>query len=281
YPGITAEAFTSDADRWALEKLKKVPLLPLVLRKFHDIGFDRWAYCMNMAMSVRCGPKQYPTLYGIFQESCRILDMPEPELYISSNPWPNAFAGGVERPYVTVHCSMVETLSDDQLYYLIGHELGHIKAEHVLYFQVGSILLGLLDALGRKTLGTSDVASWALIVAFYEWVRQAEYSADRAGLIVSQSLNDSIDSLISMTAGPNRMSGEVNREAFMDQARAYSNMDGLDQLGKALLFYLMNWHMTHPFPVARAQELEKWVNSGTFDKILAGDYPKVETAEVA
>ena len=53
---------------------------------------------MNMSMSVRCGPTQYKTLYGIMRESATVLDMPEPELYITSNPFPNAFAGGVERP---------------------------------------------------------------------------------------------------------------------------------------------------------------------------------------
>ena len=124
--GITSDAFTSDADRWALDKLAKMPLLPTVIQKFYEIGFDRWFYCMNMSMSVRCGPNQYQTLHRILQESCKVLDMPEPELYLSSNPFPNAFAGGVERPYITLRSSIVNTMTDEQLYYLIGHELGHI-----------------------------------------------------------------------------------------------------------------------------------------------------------
>jgi Zn-dependent protease with chaperone function len=275
FPGISPDAFVSDADRWALDKLKKVPLLPLVIRKFYEVGFDRWFYCMNMSMSVRCGPQQYPTLYGILKDSCKILDMPEPELYITNNPFPNAWAGGIERPYITLRSSIVETLNDEQLYYLMGHELGHIKAEHVLYINVGVVLVVLLDMLGRKTLGASDIASAALYLAFYEWVRQAEYSADRAGLIVSQSRDDTIDSLISMTAGPNRLASERNREAYMDQAQAYQNMDALDQVGKAILFYLFGWQYTHPFPVARAQELERWIGTGAFQRIVEGDYPKV------
>lgn len=275
FPGISADAFVSDADRWALDKLKRVPLLPLVIRKFYEVGFDRWFYCMNMSMSVRCGPQQYPTLYGVLKESCRILDMPEPELYITNNPFPNAWAGGIERPYITLRSSIVDTLNDEQLFYLMGHELGHIKAEHVLYFNVGAVLVVLLDMLGRKTLGASDIASAALYMAFYEWVRQAEYSADRAGLIVSQNRDDTIDSLISMTAGPNRLASERNRDAYMDQARAYQNMDTLDQVGKAILFYLFGWQYTHPFPVARAQELDRWIGTGAFERIMSGDYPKV------
>ncbi len=281
FDGIIPDAFVSDADKWALDKLKRVPLLPLVIRKFHEVGFDRWFYCMNMSMSVRCGPRQYPTLHRILQDCCKVLDMPEPELYLTNNPFPNAWAGGIERPYITLRSSIVTTLSDEQLYYLIGHELGHIKAEHVLYFNVGAVLIVLLDLLGRRTFGASDIATTALIMAFYEWARQAEYSADRAGLLASQSLNETLDGLICLTAGPNRLSEEMNREAYMDQARAYQNAEPLDQIGKAILFYLFGWQYTHPFPVARAQELDRWVGTGAFDRILNGDYPKASEAGAA
>jgi Zn-dependent protease with chaperone function len=270
--GITADAFVSDADRWALDKLKRVPLLPQVIAKFYELGIDRWMYCMNMSMSVRCGPRQYPTLHGILQESCRVLDMPEPELYIASNPYPNAFAGGVERPYITIRSGIVDNLTEEQLYHLMGHELGHIKANHVLYFSVASVLLPILDALGRRTLGTSDLASYALVLALYEWSRQAEFSADRAGLLVSQSKDTSLGMLLSMTAGPNRYAGEQSIEAFMDQARTYQEAEPLDQIGKALLFMMMGKYYTHPMPVHRAQELERWYLSGAYDLIMEGKY---------
>lgn len=266
--GLKAHEFVSDADRWALEKLKKVPLLPIVIRKFHEVGFDRWFYCMNMSMSVRCGPNQYPTLYRMLQESCKVLDMPEPELYVSSNPFPNAFAGGVERPYITLRSGIIDNLTDEQMYHVIGHELGHIKAEHVLYFNVGAVLFAILEMLGRRTLGTTDIASYALVLAFYEWSRQAEFSADRAGLLVTQSLDVSVDAMIALTAGPNRFAHEASREAFMDQARAYQDADTLDNIGKAILFMLYGKYFTHPMPVHRVQELERWVLSGGYDAVI-------------
>ncbi|RYG45132.1 M48 family peptidase [bacterium] len=269
--GLTADDFVSDSDKWALDKLKSVPLLPIVVRKFYEVGFDRWFYCMNMSMSVRCGPNQYPTLHRILQESCKVLDMPEPELYISSNPYPNAFAGGVERPYITLRSSIVNTMTDEQMYHLIGHELGHIKANHVLYFSVGAVLGALLDMLGKRTFGASDVASYALVLAFYEWSRQAEFSADRAGLLVSQSLDTSLQAELALTAGPHRLQEEGNVDAFMDQARAYQDADTMDQVGKAVLFMLYGKTFTHPMPVHRAQELERWVLSGAYERVLNRD----------
>jgi len=275
FPAISTDAFVSQGDRVALEALQKVPLLPDLVRKFYDLGLDRWMYVYNMGRSVRCGPRQCSTLYEIMRESCAILDMPEPELYISSNPFPNAFAGGVERPYIVVRSAMIENLNDEELYHLIGHELGHIKAGHVLYFSGASILFPLLEMVGRRTLGMGDAVSIGLVMAFYEWSRQAEISADRAGMLVSQSMNLSLDANMKLCAGPSRFMGELNRDAYLDQARMYQDMPSWDAIGKLIWFYLMNWQSSHPLFVHRAQEMERWACSGAFERIMNGDYPKV------
>ena len=267
----------SDADHWALDKIKRLPLVPQIVSKFYEVGMDRWMYLHNMSASIRCGPNQYASVYKMLRDACQVLDMPEPELYVSSNPFPNAFAGGVERPYVCLRSSMLDTMSDEQLMFIIGHELGHIKAKHVLYFSVGSLLFPLLELVGRRSMGAVDVASYALIIAFYEWARQAEFSSDRAGLLVCQSLGVSIDSLIKMTAGPNRFSHETSRESFMEQARAYQDADHLDKLGKIILFATYGKTMTHPMPIHRAQQLERWVQSGAYDRIMDGDYSRMAT----
>lgn len=276
FPQISADAFVSDNDRRALKALEKVPLLPKLVQKFYEVGADRWLYCYNMGMSVRCGPKQFKTLYGILRESSNVLDMPEPELYVTSNPFPNAYTGGVERPYITVRSSIIDTLTDEQLYHLIGHELGHIKAGHVLYRSVAFLLMPLLEMIGRRTFGLGDLASMGLVLAMAEWYRQAEISADRAGLLVAQNLDTSLMADLALTAGPNRLAHEMDKDAFMDQARAYQDMSALDSMGKLVIFMLLSSTATHPMPVHRARELEKWVHEGHYDRILEGNYPRVE-----
>ena len=73
----------------------------------------------------------------------------------------------------------------------------------------------------------------------------------------------------------------MNRDAFMDQARAYQDADPLDQIGKIILFTMMGKTFTHPMPVHRAQQLEHWVQSGAFDRIMAGDYAGAPRAAAA
>ncbi|MBX3112504.1 MAG: M48 family metallopeptidase [Fimbriimonadaceae bacterium] len=274
FPDISTDAFMADTDRQALEALKKIPFFEVVLRKFHEIGVDRALYVMNMGMSVRCGPKQFKTLHEILRESCEILDMPEPELYVTNNPFPNAWTGGVERPYITLRSSIVDAFTDEQLFDLIGHELGHIKAGHVLYMEMGRVLMQLLDLLGQYTFGVTSAASTGLVVAFFEWSRQAELTCDRAGLLTCQDFHVASDSLLRLTAGSTRFAGEMSVDAFLDQARMYQDMSLGDEIMKLLVFLAYGAWLTHPIPVQRMQELERWHLSGAYDKIMAGDYAK-------
>lgn len=273
--GIHPDAYTTKQDKAALDALKRVPLLPQVLKKFHDLGLDRWYYCRNMAMSVRCGPAQMPSLYKIFREACRTLDVPEPELYVSNHPFTNAFAGGVERPYITIRSSVLDLLNDDELLHLFGHELAHVKSGHMLYTMVGMLLLPLLRALGRRLPIVGDVAAISLLLAFYDWMRLSEVSCDRAGLLVSQNFEASMMANLRLTAGLSRFSGEVSLEAFRRQARTYQDAPGMHNIGKVILFFTESWRFTHPMPVHRAQMLEKWYESGEYERILRGDYQRL------
>lgn len=266
----------ADTDRRALEGLQKVPLLPAVIKKFHEAGIDRWMYCWNMGMNVRCGPKQYGSVYAILRECCQILDMPEPELYMSNNPFPNAFAGGVERPYIVLRSSIIDTLDDQGLYHLIGHELGHIKAGHILYLSVARNLIALLNMMNILVVGLGNAASMALAAAFYEWLRQAEITCDRAGLLCSQNFDVSATANMHLAGGPHRLSHEANLEAFMDQARSYNDMDLMDGIGKVLIWLMYGMYATHPMPIHRVQHLDHWVQEGSFDKILKGTYLRKE-----
>lgn len=270
--GLPVSAFQAEADKIALDALKAVPLLPQVIQKFHEFGLDRWLYCWNMAQSVRCGPNQMPTLYKIMQECCEILDMPEPELYVSNHPFTNAFTGGVERPYITFRNSALASMSDDELYHIMGHELGHIKAGHVLYKSIAQVLMPILRILGNYTLGAGDLVGVALTYAFFVWSKEAELTCDRTGLLCSQDFNVSARANLILTGGASRLDHELNTDAFLDQARAYQDMNSFDAMGKFIIFALYESTATHPLPVHRMQELDKWHKSGEFDKILRGEY---------
>lgn len=273
-PHLAASAFVSETDRVALSNIQKIPLLPAIVRKFHEMALDKIQYAQNSADSVRCGPNQFPTLYAMLRESCAVMHITEPELYIKQSEVFNAYTSGSNQTFIVIHSRLVETLNDEELLFVIGHECGHIKAGHVLYQTLGRMLLPLLEVLGQATLGLGQLAGVGVVAAFFEWMRQAEISCDRAGALVSQNPQAALSALMKMGSGSTRFDHEMNLDAFLEQARQHSTATGLEGLSKALLFIMYNWKLTHPEVVYRAKGLDEWISSGAYDKILSGDYPR-------
>src|SRR5271154_7523956 len=91
FPRLTSSAFEHPADRAALEAVKKIPMLDKVFRKFLELGLERIMRIQLMGQAIHVTPKQCPKIYKIFKEAADILDMHEPDLFLSSAPSPNAF----------------------------------------------------------------------------------------------------------------------------------------------------------------------------------------------
>ncbi|HTE17718.1 MAG TPA: M48 family metallopeptidase [Armatimonadota bacterium] len=272
FPDISAESFVSAMDRTALQNLQRLPLLPVLVRKFNEFAVDRVYYVQNSAESVRCGPRQFSTAHELMREACSILDVAEPELYVRYSSVYNAYTAGVNRTFVVLESSLVDALTDTELLFVIGHELGHVKCGHVLYQMLGRLLIPMLEAVGQFTLGLGQLAGMGLVSGFFEWMRQAEFSCDRAGLLVCQDPRAAFSATMKLGCGSTRFDGEMDVDEFLKQARNHSAMAGMEGLTKALLFVFYNWQLTHPQVVFRAKELDEWLHGGAYARILSGDY---------
>jgi Zn-dependent protease with chaperone function/RNA polymerase subunit RPABC4/transcription elongation factor Spt4 len=269
---ISSQAFVSETDRMTLENLKKVPLLPMVLRKFHELAYDKISYARNSAESIRCGPKQFRSLHNMLREACSVLHVTEPELYVKQSEILNAYTSGTNKTFIVLHSALIESFTDDEILFIIGHEVGHIKCGHVLYQEMGRMLMPLLEMLGQATLGIGQLAGAGLVAAFFEWMRQAEFSCDRAGTLVCQDTRVALSGVMKLGCGSSRFDEEKDLDTFLEQARNHSDTMGVHGLSKALLFVMYNWQLTHPQVVYRAKGLDDWINSGAYEKILSGDY---------
>ena len=272
FPLMSANAFVSTTDKAALDNLQKMPILPLIVRKFHESLWDNIDYARNSAESIRCSEKQFPTLYRMLKEACATLDVPEPELYVRYSPTYNAYTSGVSRTYIVLQSSLLDAFTDEELAYIIGHELGHIKCGHVLYLMLARLIMPLLEEIGQVTLGLGKLAGMGLMAGFLEWMRQAEFSCDRAGLLVCQDVQVGLNATLKLGAGSTRFHTETSTDAFLEQAQQHSDNNGLNGVSKAILFMLYTWQLEHPQVVYRAKGLDDWVKSGKYDEILNGQY---------
>jgi len=260
FPGLGADEFQHPHDAAATEALRALPGLDTVVAKVLELGLERLYYLENIADNVRVTPRMLPRLHKYLGWACKILDVEEPELYVTMDPTPNAFTFGHKRPFIVITSGLVELLGDEELVFAIGHELGHIKAGHVLYTVLAKNIASIVAAIGQATLGIGSLLGQGLVVALHDWYRKAELTADRAGLLCVQDIDPCINVFMKFAGGGGRLWAEMDRYEFLHQIDAYEEEDR-SALGRAYKTFLTVWR-THPFPILRAKELRAWFGDG-------------------
>jgi Zn-dependent protease with chaperone function len=263
---ISPIAWEHPADRAALNTLRKVPGFDLALRKVFGLFGERALRLAFKANAVRVSPKQYPWVHERLERVCEVLHVESPhEVYISQTPVVNAGAVGMSDPFIVLNSSMLEVLGPEEVEAVLGHEVGHILSGHVLYRTLLILLLNLM--VFRYTL--AGLAIRPILMALLEWYRKSELSSDRAGLLAVQDPEAAMRSLMLLAGGTR---GEtLDLDEFINQAQEYrEGGDLLDSVYKVLNVL----GQTHPFAVVRVAELQDWIESGSYDRILAGEYQR-------
>jgi Zn-dependent protease with chaperone function len=270
FPEISAVSWEHPADRAALQALRAVPGVDEVIRKVLALlGGERGVRLLFQGNAIRIGPTQFPRLWHLHTEVTTTFDWSEvPELYVSQTPFFNAGAYGIDKPFIVIHSAAVELLDDDELRVLLSHELGHVLSGHALYRTIAAILA--LISLGALPV-LASLAVLPVRLAFLEWSRKSELSADRAGLLGGQDIvvAQRLDMKMAGGGRGDGFAGQLNVDAFMQQAHEYASAgEGLDVVYKVL----STLALTHPMHTVRAAELQRWVGSGEYDRILRGEY---------
>lgn len=261
--GLSEDELRHPHDARATEALRKIPGLDKVLAKILEYGLERLYYVDNVASNLRVTPRMFGRLHRSLTWACKILDVPEPELYVTVDPVPNAFTYGHTKPFVTLTSGLIDMLTDEELFYVIGHEVGHIKAGHVLYGTMARNIAAVVTLLGQATFGFGALLGQGLVIALYEWYRCAELTADRAALLCVQDIEPARTTLMKLAGGTTRLAAEMDRDEFLRQVREYEDVDR-SSLDKAYKVLLTLWR-THPFAMQRAKELESWFTEGYAD----------------
>jgi len=264
--GLSVEELRHPSDARATDALKKIPGLDKALAKLLEYGLERLYYVDNVASNLRVTPRMFGRLHRSLTWATKILDVPEPELYVTVDPVPNAFTYGHTKPFITLTSGLVDMLSDEELFFVIGHEVGHIKAGHVLYGTMARNIAAVVAMIGQATLGLGALLGQGLVFALYEWYRCAELTADRAALLCVQDIEPARATFMKLAGGTTRLAAEMDRDEFLRQVAAYEEVDRstLDKAYKVLL----TLNRTHPFAMQRAKTLNSWHADG-YEELMA------------
>jgi Zn-dependent protease with chaperone function len=271
--GIDPTAFQHPLDRQFADQLKKVKGFETFMTKFMEYGIERIEYVLAIASSVRVGPRQLPKLHEMLLQCCAVLDVPQPDLYVSQGGV-NAFTSGTTTPYIVLEAGLVDLMDDDEVMAVIAHELGHIKCRHVLYKSMAR-WIGVAGAIiGEVTFGMGGLLVAPIESALLAWDRRSELSADRASLLAVQEARPCINMLMKLAGGTVRLAGEMDPEEFLAQVRSYGEDMDNRMSDRFYRFLAAMYKGTHPFAIERAKALNDWIDSPEFEQILAGNYAK-------
>ena len=265
YPDLERAAFMHPWDIKATAALHRVPGFDRLIAKVMEYGLERVLFLQNIADNVRVTDKMFPRLYRYLQWSCKVLAVPEPEFYVSMDPVPNAYTYGHTRPFIVLTSGLVDVLGEEEQFFAVAHEVGHIKCEHVLYTAVAMNIATLAEDLDQATLGLGSLLGKGLELPLYDWQRKSELSADRAALLCVQDKQVAQRCFMKLAGGAQKLYAEMDQDEFLRQIRSYEDADE-SSLNKVYKF-LITAMRTHPFPILRAKHLDEWITSGDYDRL--------------
>ena len=271
--GIDPKHFQHPLDMAAVNNLAKVKGMDLFTKKFMELGLEKIMHIQNIGSCLRVSETQVPSVWKVYKEACDVLEIDPPDLFIENSPFPNAYTYGYTNPFVVVTTGLIKDFNPDELMFILGHELGHVKCGHTLYNTMAENLTMIISYISEMTLGIGQLVTMGIQLALLEWSRKAEFSADRAGLLAVQSIDAASSSLSKLLAPSKEIWQEINMEDIHKQAEEFEKLSD-DDLNKIYKFF-STLQQTHPWTILRTKEINDWVKEGDFETVMSMDPEKL------
>jgi len=177
---------------------------------------------------------QFEDIDVLVIENAEQLKILRPKIYITQDPYINAYTIGFIKPYaIVLTSSLVETFARDELDYVLGHEMGHIKYGH-------SKILSLISPIGN----VFPFISWL----YGGWQRKSEYTADRVGLELTGKIKPALTAIIKMSVG-SKLAKLVDIDEVIKQ---------IGEGRKGFMSKVGEFMLTHPYSTNRIRAIVEY-----------------------
>lgn len=260
--GLNHIEYEHPFDKKALNALENTPGLSYVGKFITKNTIEKFYTVQCTGSNLKVTKTSYPQLYEYLEYACQILDMPMiPDMYVQYGYEINAYTIGSENPIIVINSGLIDLCDENEIMFIIGHELGHIKSNHMLYHMMANIINLIIDQIPW-----GSYAAAPLQYALYYWSRMSEFTADRAGWLCCQNLNAVVRAFVKMAGLPINQYPNLDAKSFIQQAKDFQMLD-YDNMNKVIKF-LSIMEQTHPWTVMRGAQLLEWIESGEGKKVF-------------
>lgn len=226
-PGYSVDnsAFAWAADAKAMAALEGMTPLNAAARAVSEKVGRRWIEVTFNGILL--GEKQLPQIYGQAVRAARILGMSHmPDIYLSGDrAWDCLTFGTRSNSFIVIGSALAANFQGVDMLFLLAREMGHCRAGHALWKTVIRFFLGeqgptkgiLAGGIFQAILSPSHLVSGAIEVPLLAWARQAEITADRAGLLAVGSEEVARRVLLSWSLRSSVMFRQINIDAWLEQ----------------------------------------------------------------
>ena len=260
---LPPEEYEHPFDKAALKKLRSLPGMDTITNFMLNWTYVKWHLVELKGSNFHVTQESCPELYELIKEVASTLEVENfPEIYTEWGYAVNGYTTGVkEQTLLVLNSGAVDLLNDAQLKFVVGHEMGHIKSDHVLYHMMAQLFSTMIGSIPLAESLLTPI-QYALLY----WNRMSEFTADRAGLLACQDKEEAIKSIIKMAGVPMKYFDKLDEKSFIKQAEEFEILNrGLTDSAIRSLSIMTS---SHPWTVFRAGELLKWIASGEYDRIL-------------
>lgn len=248
-------------DKSTIETLGNIPGFKTFVDKTVVNIMEKYAEIESSGDGVNITATSVPTVYCSLVDACRILNINE--VPACSTDWCydiSFYSIGEKKRRIILQSGTIDLLSQDELLFVLGHELGHMKCGHKTYHM-------LTEAMYMPVLN-SDFKIWVNLIKMplLNWYRYSDFTADRMGLLCCQDINTALSTMIKMAGLPKKYYSQANINAFIQQAIDF-NKEHSGTIDNIIKYLSIN-AACMPWLVLRASELLDWYNSSEFDRIV-------------
>ncbi|MGH1471219.1 MAG: M48 family metalloprotease [Cellvibrionaceae bacterium] len=166
-----------------------------------------------------------------------------------------------DKIFIILSSGLLERFSDNEICFVVGHELGHMLFNHHKY-PANSIM-----DFGRDYLSPMHA------IRLFSWGRAAELSADRIGLICCQDFTSAAQAFFKLSSGVTSSSLSFHLDEYIKQ---FSELSA-EMIGEQV--DPQDWYSTHPFSPLRIKALDIFNRSHTYAELTEKNENKEFTEE--